>query len=32
LFAPASQNDVIFVNGYIDWDRDLPIRISLLVA
>lgn|SRR5690349_19229291 len=28
----APQNDVIFVNGYIDWDRDLPIRISLLVA
>jgi len=28
----APQNGVILVNGYIDWDRDLPIRISLLVA
>jgi hypothetical protein len=28
----APQNGKVFVNGYIDWDRDLDIRISLFVA
>ena len=28
----APQNGIIFVNGYIDWDRDLDVRISLFVA
>lgn len=28
----APQNGIIFVNGYIDFDRDLNVRISLFVA
>jgi hypothetical protein len=28
----APQNGKVFVNGYIDWDTDLNIRISLFVA
>jgi hypothetical protein len=27
----APQNGTVFVNGYIDWDRDLNIRISLFI-
>ena len=28
----APQKDKVFVSGYIDWDRDLTVRISLFVA
>ena len=28
----APQNNVVFVNGYIDWERDLTVRVTLLVA
>ena len=28
----APQNGKVFVNGYIDWEHDLNIRISLFVA
>jgi len=28
----APQDGSVFVNGYIDWDRDLDIRISLFIA
>jgi hypothetical protein len=28
----APQDGKVFVNGYIDWDGDLNIRISLFVA
>ncbi|MEI2299871.1 hypothetical protein [Ensifer sp. MJa1] len=30
--AVAPQKDKVFVSGYIDWDRDLTVRISLFVA
>jgi hypothetical protein len=30
--AVAPQNGILFVSGYIDWDQDLNIRISLFVA
>ena len=28
----APQDGSVFVNGYIDWDRDLDIRISMFIA
>jgi hypothetical protein len=28
----APQNGTLFVSGYIDWDQDLNIRISLFIA
>ncbi len=28
----APQNGIVFVNGYIDWETDLNVRISLFIA
>jgi hypothetical protein len=28
----APQRGVVFVTGYIDWDRDLDVRLSFIIA